>query len=579
LVAGKKTKANRPPIASGVQVDYKRVAGAFLLIVIIIEVGALSRWIAYPAYPGEIQGDPSWKFAKLESALFHSFGLLSPVFVVLLAFSFLYRWYILDGVRKLAHTVLNSKPSHGLSKQHRSDVGPRVDYDETRSIGRTRRPTQMGSSSQVVAHTTKKTLTSKHLHRGLLALALVVAPLLMIYPHLPMINPGGEGVSTDEIYYMRWMSELRTGIVSGDGTWSSVISDAFTVNKGDRPLTLILILVISNLTGMPDLTVIRFLPVALAPALVASNYLLLRHTLDVKQYGISRVKVFASIGAVFAVFSPQIVVGEYSGFLANWLALTAAYFAFYLIIRVWESSELNRMLVSLGVLFAILITTMLIHLYTWTHLLAVIALFAGLSYVMSRKSVSRPKMKVMLMLVVVFASFSIDYARSLYLGTPAATESGSAIASNIQAHDPSTKWERLDFMLSTYVGGFLSNPAMILLCLVWAVKAKANSLNILMLSMIFILAVPVAIGSVEFQTRVLYNTPVHIGAALALLWTGGVLGRKIDDKILQKLLILCIILFMASYALRALTNMPLQLPEGVQFDTQTLLSQSNSLPK
>jgi hypothetical protein len=541
--------------------DGKRVAGAFLLIVIIIEAGAVGRWIAYPATGGEIYSDPSWKLAELESALFHSLGLLSPVLVVLLAFSFLYRWYILNGIRRVAQAILPAGKATDI-RQEREFVPP-----QRRSAHNSPQDAEHpvnSNSSQVATFAASNALTSKHLHRWLLALALVVAPLLMIYPHLPTINPGGEAVSADEVYYTNWMTELRSAISTGDQTWWDTLLHAFTVNNGDRPITLILILAISNLTGYSDLMVIRFLPVVLAPALVSANYFLLKHTLDVKHYGINRVKVFAAIGSVLAVFSPQIVVGEYAGLLANWIALTVAYFVFYLLIKGWESSVRTQYLGAFCALFAALLLTMSTHLYTWTYLLAVIVIFAGLSYLTSRKSIASSKTKTLLMLIIVFTSFSIDYAKSLYFNTSAATEADSALASNIQANDPGGRWDRLNFTMSALVGGFLSNPALFLLSLVWVVKAKPNGLNILLLSMIYLLAVPAAIGSVEFQARVFHNTPIHIAALLALMWTGGQFGRQNEDKLIQKLLVVVVILVMATFALRAMANLPLVLPPGYQ---------------
>jgi hypothetical protein len=199
-------------------------------------------------------------------------------------------------------------------------------------------------------------------------------------------------------------------------------------------------------------------------------------------------------------------------------------------------------------------------------------LFAGLSFVISRKSVADPKIKVLLMIAVVAASFSIDYGRSLYFNTPAATEGDSALASNIEAHDPSSKWDRLYFTLSSYVGGFLSNPVLFMLAIIWMIKSRPSGLSTLMLSMIFMLSVPVSVGSVEFQTRVLHNTPMHIVALLAMIWTGGVLRRRMDDITFQRFLIACVILVMATNAIRAMANLPLVVPGGYQLEKDFLLS-------
>jgi hypothetical protein len=59
---------------------------------------------------------------------------------------------------------------------------------------------------------------------------------------------------------------------------------------------------------------------------------------------------------------------------------------------------------------------------------------------------------------------------------------------------------------------------------------------------------------------------------MALMWTGGKLGRQSEDKSLQKLLIVCMIFVMATYALRAMANLPLELPDGYQLERNFLLS-------
>jgi hypothetical protein len=92
-----------------------------------------------------------------------------------------------------------------------------------------------------------------------------------------------------------------------------------------------------------------------------------------------------------------------------------------------------------------------------------------------------------------------------------------------------------------------------------------------MLSAIFILAAPVAIGSIEFQTRVLYNIPTHLIAALSLILVIDRLGRERTNTALSILLVAALALVMATYALRALANMPLELPPGYELERDFLL--------
>jgi hypothetical protein len=554
--------ASKSSVRTHFDIDIYRVASAFLVIIIILEIGALARWITYPVFPTEIYGDPSWSFAKLESALFHSLGLLSPFLVVLIAFSFFYKWFILDVLKRMARALMgksDSGTSMPSAKLFETKQGPTKSSDQQGPRG----PPYGEAEAPVVAtYATKSSTLARNAHWMILAAALVIAPLLAIYPHLPGVNPPGMGISTDEQYYMNWMSKLR---VDGGSTWVDTIARAFTINNGDRPLTLLLILAIANVVGTTDLMVVRFLPVALAPILVLANYLLLRYALRSTDKG--RLKLYAAIGAIFAVFSPQIVVGQYAGFLANWMALIATFFALYFLMKGWDSQNRSQVIRSFSILFAILVVTMLVHLYTWAHTLTIILLFGGISYVFARKSVPSPKFKLIFMLVVVATAVSIDYARSSYLSTPAAAESDSALATNIMPQEPGGRWDRLFFTMSTYVGGFLSNPVLLLLALFWIVGADmSKGFDRLFLTMFFILAFPIAFGSIEFQTRVLYNIPFHLAALLAIHSSS---TKRYSNT--KPLLVIAIMSVMAVYALRAMANLYLQLPEGFVLDKQFLV--------
>jgi hypothetical protein len=558
----KKSEETGRPVR--LQPDAIRVAGALLLIIIILEIGAAARWVTYPFFPTEMYSGPSWRFAQLESALFHSLGLLSPFLIVLVAFSFVYKWYILEILGRIKNAFQNQRHPTSLPE---SDKRPSTrDPQPGGKLYREEKYEPKADAPVVVTTFAAKPSTklARNVHWMILSAALVIAPLLVMYPHLQGINPTGSGISTDEQYYMNWMSKLRADPGS---TWIDSAANAFTINKGDRPLTLLIILALANLTGSPDLMVIRYLPVALAPLLVLANYFLLRRSLRSRD-GEGKLKFYASVGAMFAVFSPQIVVGQYAGLLANWMALVAAYFAFYFLIRGWESQNRKQMASSFGILLGILVVMMLVHLYTWAHLLAIILLFAGMSFVFSRRSVTTPKIKLAVMLIVVGTAFAIDYAKSSYFITPTAAGSESAIGTNITPQDATGRWDRLFFTLHTYVGGFLSNPALLLLSLVWLVRADlSKGLDRLLLSMFFILAVPITFGSIEFQTRVLYNIPFHIPALLAIYGIG--LGKEMNAS--RALLILAIALTFATFALRAMANLYLELPEGYVLDEQFLL--------
>lgn len=558
----------RPSVlAPLLNLDGRVVAASFLAIIIIIEIGALARWISYPALPTEIYSDPSWRLAELESALFHSMALLSPAFLALIAFSFLYRWFIMD-VLKRTHSFLLSRLNLGGSKSaalspENLNLGGRHSAGNGRTAEIDSELHRKKSSLIIRQETVGNRVTAKLQHRAILAAALVIAPLLMVYPHLPGVNPSGIGVSTDEQYYMNWISKMR--LEQNDG--GSGVS-AFTINRGDRPLTLLLIAAVADLTALPDITVIRYLPVALAPMLVFASYMLVRLTLPSKAD--NSTKTFAALAGLVAAFSPQIIVGEYAGLLANWLALIPSYFALYVLIKCWESRNRRRLVLSSVGLFGILLLVMLIHLYIWSQMLVVAVMFIGISYAFSRKKVPFAKLKVGLLLLVIGGAVAVDYARSAYFGTLSVTSSNSAITRNIlPGQESASRWDQLYFILTKYVGGFLSNPVLFLLALIW-VAARVDltrGLDRAMIAMLFLIAFPLLIGTVEFQTRVIYNTPVQIPAVLALYSFAGH-GRH---DLARTLLILAVILVMATYGIRAMANLYLELPPGAVLDRQFLL--------
>jgi hypothetical protein len=542
----------------------KTAALVYLGIVIAVEVGALGRWLSYPVFPTEIYGNQSWAVASLEAALFQVFDLLSPVILILAAFSFVYRWYVPAGLNKLIHRKGSRDPVDSVTGSKRNSFVPSDKVGDPDKKARSLSVhSNAGSAPTLAAYSVIRSNATRNVHLILLSAGLIAAPLLMIYPHLPGINLTGNGISTDERYYVGWTSSLRS---LSDGSWGDTIAKAFTVNKGDRPLSLLVIILISNLTGASDLTVIRYLPAALAPLLVLSSYLLVRHA--VKSEDQDRVRKYAALCAVFAAFSTQVVVGQYAGLLANWIGLVVSYFAFYSLIRAWEAPDRRRSLYFLGLTFAILTAIMLLHLYTWAHMLTVILLFAGASYILARKSVSEPAFKVLFMVVLVFAAFSLDYAKALYFSTPLVGEAGSVIIRNVQPEgvDNATRWDQLIFILQTYVGGFLSNPALFLLGLIWIIRSDLSAgLNRLMFVMICLTVIPFTFGNAEFQTRVLFNIPFHIPALLALF------GARIQDKTVRYALIVSVTLFLATYAIRAMASLYLVLPEGYELERQFLL--------
>ena len=154
-------------------------------------------------------------------------------------------------------------------------------------------------------------------------------------------------------------------------------------------------LALADITGLPDPTIVRFIPVLLAPSLVFSSYVFVRYSWQNrdKENHPFESRRLAAIVAIIAAMSPQIVVGVYAGILANWLALIPALFSMLLLIRTLELAKdftgtrdnWKRLSAYSLSLFGTLSLTMLFHTYTWGYLVLV-ALYVLISYFVLRKS-------------------------------------------------------------------------------------------------------------------------------------------------------------------------------------------------
>ncbi|MGI0016786.1 MAG: hypothetical protein ACREBU_25480, partial [Nitrososphaera sp.] len=222
-------------------------------------------------------------------------------------------------------------------------------------------------------------------------------------------------------------------------------------------------------------------------------------------------------------------------------------------------------------LFAALSLTMLFHVYTWGYVMLVIVLFTCFSYVALRKSHSTSRgsnLKVAAILVfVIIASVVTDYAKSSYFGISSGLSNDSLLAGRtLNLENFNNRWSTLDFTLRTYVGGFLSNPIIIMLALFCAFKLDYfGGFQRLIFSMLIVLIIPLLLGNTVIQARMLYAIPLYIPAALVLLQT-----RKANDTT-PKVLVIAFMLSLAVYSVRAMANLPLVVPGDIELEDPFLI--------
>lgn len=360
-------------------------------------------------------------------------------------------------------------------------------------------------------------------HRVILLSAFILIFILSIYPYIPTINPDFKRVSVDEPYYLGWLNDIRGS--------DDPLKELFVVSNGSRPLTLLIMLALEEI-GIPSLLVVRFFHLMLAPILMIAVYYFVKHSAN---------KKLAAFSTLMTAFSYHIIVGIYAGLLANMLALIPAYLALLFAIRVLDDRKFTNSLL----LFALLTLTMLTHTYTWSFLITALILFTILSLITERRYRS-----IIILSSIIVVSIIIDYIRADYTNSITALSSNVNIATNALGISYfTTRWDNLEATFYRFLGGYFTNATMLILVLIWALKAKyTDKFDRMLLASIFIGLLPVLFGNATIQSRMFYNMPLHIPAAIMLY-------NSNKHGIFGNILFLTILMQFINYAFRAVANM------------------------
>jgi len=343
----------------------------------------------------------------------------------------------------------------------------------------------------------------------ILLIAIILSIIIPLYPYLPKVNPEGFIVSVDVPNYIDNVNKIKEEGLS------------YEIIKGDRPLALIIIYFLHSILGLEG---IKFLPTLLSPLLVISVYFLVKETL--------KDKFLASVSSFLTSTSHYIIVGIYGGFFANWIALILMMF--------YISFLLKKKPIASLLLILILFT----HPYTWTPLmlstLLFFFLFQGSSLKERLKGLKEP------MLIIILPNVFADIFKVYFIGGVGGTTSDYSLAINyLSLEGFSQRFLNLDFTFSTYVGGYLSNPLILLLSLLALINPYKNNLIKFISCLVLIISIPSLLGNYVIQSRLFYLLPFPILASLYL--------RK-DNNI-----IVLLFTFMVSlnYAFFSLINLPL----------------------
>ena len=168
-------------------------------------------------------------------------------------------------------------------------------------------------------------------------------------------------------------------------------------------------------------------------------------------------------------------------------------------------------------------------------------------------------LKAAILGAVIATNIGVDFARVTYWGEAGGLESDLQIVQNTTGIEEFLyKWSNLDYTFSAFVGGYFTNATILLLALLWVLRARpGKTFDRVLLVSLFVGALPILFGDPIMQTRIFYDMPLHIPAALLLY---SVVSNYRTHPLLGSTLALVVIIHLVNYALRSTANMYLVLP-------------------
>jgi hypothetical protein len=370
-----------------------------------------------------------------------------------------------------------------------------------------------------------------------LVLFMLLSVGVALIPHQPTINKDNQQIGVDTDYYVRWVSAL---IHSHNPL--EFIQQAFVIqNQGDRPLTLIFLFTIGKLVNADLFYITEHLPVILGPALVLVVYFLTREL-------IPKNDITSLLASFLTAMSFQILIGIYAGFYANWIALIIGYLSSVFLFKFLKSPSNRLNFVIYSVLMILLLFS---HVYTWSVMVIVMGVFLA---VMLKLDYYR-RGSIVLLLLVVLSSVFIDLARMAITGSAGGIEKDIHVAIVTEAGLDQfiLRWSNLTRTIYSYVGGQFSNFIILTLGLYWLFRSNLREpSSIFLIIFLSIGFIPFLFGNYFIQTRVFYDIPFQIPAAIGLSF--------IRKQIIGSRMLLPICVWLIAMSIRSVSNFYLIFP-------------------
>jgi hypothetical protein len=335
-----------------------------------------------------------------------------------------------------------------------------------------------------------------------LSLFVLFSMTLALIPHLSSLNKDNQQIGSDSEEYVEWMTHMKQSKNLQDFLKSAFIDLA----RGDRPLSLIFLYLLTTMIDAPVLDTVEYLPVILGPSLVLVIFYLMRELTSNET-----TSLFAGFLTGIGYF--QVSIGIFAGLYANWIALVVGYTSLIFFIRYLRMSGKKWLMVF----FTLLVTMLFSHAYTWSVIVIVMGIFLTVSFFIK----SYPRKRTIVLLLVVLSSLVIDVVKTTIVASYGASGGTKLVLSLAQSYvgvkDLSLVWDTLIDATQLHYGGIFCNFILLGLVVYWLIRSNLRiSFNIFMVVFLMIGIPPLFFGDWVVQSRVFFNIPFQIPAAIAL---------------------------------------------------------------
>jgi len=356
-------------------------------------------------------------------------------------------------------------------------------------------------------------------------LIIILGILVPLYAYLPNVNPLNGNVGTDIPNYVRRMESIGNDILT-------------IFYSSSRPLISILIFSFQRISGLSTLSSVRYLPAILIPLMLASSYFL--------SFNYSENRYIAIWTTFFTLCGYQTIVGMYSHFITNMLALSMIFFSLGFLFNALKCVSYKKTVI------ASFLGGMTVFIHPWTldqYLGGFLLLILYICYQAFLKKAYYRELKLILVYLTTIGLSELLKTLVFHgMGVVGASTTAMGGVSGI-----SNFWNSSKFIFTILYGGLLSNILLLSLAVLGLYTlAKRNNLPTYYFTLFMIATSSLYImGNRIIMNRLFYNLPIGLFASSGFLWV----RKNMKEESMEKSFTYLTILSSIVYLFRSLANL------------------------